>query len=306
MKKYNLLFALFCSIFAFAQSYDIKLNLKKGQNYEMMQVVDMNMLQNFQGQEIPVKVKGNVGVLCKVVDAKPNSYVLDTQFTYISTAVDAMGNKINFDTKSNSDHEVAQSLKKMINRNFKIEISAKGKILNITGNKEIQNQIKKELGTPDASMEKFLEMYNDNAIKQTFEAVYTFPEKAVKKGDQWKGGYITNSGYNVQNDVTYTLEDVDNTHYTVNYTADVKTLPAQVMEQNGMKMMPDLKGKTVGSFKLKRESGWISFLETEGKMTGDITMIDMGNAKIQMEMTTNMNYFPISEPTSPPALLPAK
>lgn len=300
------MFALTVCSIAFSQKYDLKLNLNKGENYEFMQVVDMDMKQNFQGQEIPVKISAQLGLMAKVIAKTGAGYNLECSYKYISTGVDAMGNKINLNTQDNSDNPVAASLKKLVNRKFNVEITEKGKVTKISGNKEIIEQLSKEIADMGPSKDKFLQLYADDAITQTFEIIYNFPPNPVQKGENWKSTFVTNNGYKVNNQVTYTLESIDDRNYNIKYVSDVSTFPAQVMEENGMKMMPDLKGTVDGLIILNKNNGWISSMTSTGKMNGEITMVDMGGIKVQMDMTTKMNYYPQSEPKSPPPPMDTK
>src|SRR5574343_580496 len=91
MKKFSIISLLLVVVASFAQTYTIKLNLKKGETYSSLIDVKMDMLQKVMGQEIPIKMNLSVAYSYKVLGIDKDLYILEGKYNYIGNNVEEMG-----------------------------------------------------------------------------------------------------------------------------------------------------------------------------------------------------------------------
>jgi hypothetical protein len=300
MKKTILAGFISISTMAFSQTYDLKLNLEKGKTYELLQNVQTNMLQNAMGQQIPVNITAGVGMKVKVLNKINNEFELETQFSYVSSKAEAMGNKMDANSKKCNEDENSKLLCTLVGKKFTVFLSDKGKVNKIIGNKDILEQVKKEAGTTNelAKDGKIFQMYEEENIKSTFQSLFNFPDKTIKVGDTWTTDSVTNNGFQMENHSVYTLKSADEKGYAISVATDLKTSPNQTMVNKGMKMSPNFKGNSTTNILLNKSTGWLSSSSSTSAITGEISILDMGDMKMDMSMNTKTNILPVSEPVN--------
>ena len=129
-------------------------------------------------------------------------------------------------------------------RKFSMKVNAEGKVLEVTGFKEMATSIADSMGLGEKEREqmlaKFNEQFNDKTVSDQFERVlYIFPNKEVKVGDSWQktttpGGAI--GGKYVSN---YTVKEIE---------GDMVTLEEKSKIDGGspeMSMQGDITGELV-------------------------------------------------------------
>ena len=79
MKKLSTFAVLFLAIVTFAQTYNISLNLKKGETYYTLTDIKMDMLQKVMGQEMPMKINMLLGLSFNVLEAQKNTRRLEVR-----------------------------------------------------------------------------------------------------------------------------------------------------------------------------------------------------------------------------------
>ena len=101
MKKLSTFAVLFLAIVTFAQTYNISLNLKKGETYYTLTDIKMDMLQKVMGQEMPMKMNMLLGLSFNVLEAQKDVFNLEAKYSYLGTNIAMMGQ--NFVMASDAD-----------------------------------------------------------------------------------------------------------------------------------------------------------------------------------------------------------
>ncbi len=268
-----------------AQSYDLKLNLEKGKTYTAVQESKNVMVQKMQGQEIPVNMDMNIDYSVKVLDKTANTYKLETVYNYFGTTVEVMGQKKEMNSKMTDGDDVAKFFNSLVGKKVIVYITDKGKVTKIEGNKEIVDQLKKNApDNPLLKNDNVFKIYTDDGIKNTFQNMYSFPEKSVKIGDTWTAESTNNNGFDIVSKTTYTLTAADSQNYTVTSVSEMNTVPNQVFENQGMQIAPNLTGKGNSETKFNKTTGWVTTGTTTTEMSGDLTLKNMGDMKMDMNM----------------------
>ncbi|MBS1548598.1 MAG: hypothetical protein JSS94_01850 [Bacteroidetes bacterium] len=300
MKKSLIIGGLLATTCIMAQTYDLKLNLEKGKNYEVFQNVKTKMIQNMMGQQVPVNIDAEVGISTKVLESTAQGIRLETQFTYVSSKSESMGNRVSISSEKCNQDENAKILCSLVNKKFIVLMSNKGKVLSIEGNKEILNQIIKEnpAENPMVKDGKIFEIYKDDNIKAMFENLFNFPQQPIKIGDSWTSKYKTNSGFEVENSSKYTLNAVDAQQYTIHVQTDLKTVDNQIITNNGIEMTPNFTGNGTSEVILNKNTGWLVKSKSTSELKGDITVPSMSNMKIEMKTNTEAELLPVAFPNT--------
>lgn len=307
MKKIFPVLCLLWFSFALGQSYDLRLNLKTGETYETMQVLQINMNQLTEGQKTNMFVSASVGMTAKVIAKEKDIYRLEVQYTYLDTFVKTGGNSISYNSNMSADNEFVRGLREMINYKFRISLTDLGKVVAVEGNKDIISHIKSNFGHNQLIAEgKLVEIYNTETIRQTFEAVHPFPARPVKPGDVWEQEFLSEDQYKMVNQARYKLEKADEQFYVISFVINRSTDPNLVMAMEDMSFRSDLKGHNKGTLKLDRQTGWIINYDSAGTTRGIVSIVSPVEMKSEMEIESKINYYPQSEPKSPPPPMRAK
>ena len=246
---------------ATAQQYDLKLNLKKGQHYTQAMVMDLQMTESISGQDINVTTKMQFEFKQEVKSKTSNGdFVLENEYSRVVMNLDAMGQKMSYDSQVKDTSEsgimksLATSFSKIMGKKFQVTLSAKGKVIAVTGLKEILAALKS--GTEDPAAQKMIEgTLDEKKITSNFESSYhIFPDKPVKVGDSWSQQSSMESMFPMDIKTGYTLQAVKDGIAKISANGDF-TMKKDDYEANGMKMKVDFTGTYSGTYDMDIKTG---------------------------------------------------
>lgn len=252
----------------------LKFNLEngKGYDYEMTTSID----QEVMGQKIGMDM--SVYYSMTVDDDNGNEKIMTSTFDRVKVNMDMGPVKIDVDTdnpiETNSDttNEINRAMG-MINKlfgsmkgkKFKMKVNAEGKIMEVTGFKEMAddmvNSMSEEMGEEEKQKMKqeFSKQFSDEGIKSQFERLfYIFPNKEVKLGDNWvKNTTITQNDMPMAYNSTYEVTEIEGDMVTLEENSIIKSGKEEV----------DLKGKSNGTIIVDSRSGLIVSSNQDMTMT---------------------------------------
>ncbi len=246
----------------------LKFNFEKGKGYDYEMI--MNMDQEVMGQTVKMDMSAYYSM--NVLEDNGNEKTISITYDRFKIGMNMAGMNMDVDTdkplpESGADDNKKDPMK-MVNRlfgaikgqQFTMKVNAEGKVMEITGVKEMANSIFDSMGLnegDDAEMkqkmtEAFGKQFNDADIKSQFERVlYIFPNKEVKVGDSWKKttrGVAQMPGtYNS----TYTVKEIEGDMVTL----DEKSTITSAMEEKDVKMEMD--GTVEGTMVVDSRSGLV-------------------------------------------------
>ena len=297
MKKLSTFGLLFLAMMVFAQTYNISLNLKKGETYYTLTDIKMDMMQKAMGQEIPMKMNMLLGLSFKVLDAEKDVFDLETKYSYLGTSVSTNGQ--DFIMASDADLSVPANklMAAMVNIPFTMKVKSNGDVVEVLGYEKVLEAIKNAM--PDSPTAKEFEAsYSKEQISQNFKSTFfAIPPKPVKIGETWNAVFINkNNDIDVSNNMTCKLEAVENDVYKISYTGDLLAKEGTSIEKEGMKMdVKKMDGKMNGTLFLDKTSSWVKTSDNLGNLNMDIEINVNGNM-MPMESKINMVYKTTNEP----------
>jgi len=264
-----------------AQTYDLKLNLKKGQHYKQSMIMDMDMNQSIAGQEMKVgtKMQFEFTQTVKSITSK-GDFEIESEYSRVAMDMDAMGQQMSYDSnvKDTTDNEFSKtfskSFGKILGKKFTIVLTPKGKVVEIKGFKELIEALEK--GKMDASTKKLIEgTFDEHKMTSSFESSYhMLPDNPVKIGDSWAQKKSVESMFPIDISTTYTLKEVNNGIAKIMVKGDF-TIKKDDYEANGMTMKINFTGGYDGFYDLDINTGISNSAQINMPMKGTMEVMGM-------------------------------
>lgn len=297
MKKLSTLAMFFLAIVTFAQTYNISLNLKKGETYHTLNDIKMNMLQKVMGQEIPMKMNMMLGLSFNVLDSQKDVYNLEAKYSYLGTNVSMMGQDYMMASDADLSIPPNKLMAAMVNVPFTMKVKSNGDVLEVVGYEKVLEAMKNAL--PDSpSAKEFEKSYSKEQISQNFKSTFfAIPPKPVKIGETWNAVFVSkNNDIDISNNMTCKLEAVEGDVYKISYVGDLIAKEGTSMEREGMKMnVKKMDGKMSGTLQLDKKSSWVKNSDNSGSLNMEIDA-DINGTKMPMESKIDMAYKTTNEP----------
>ena len=246
----------------------LKFNFEKGKGYDYEMIMNMN--QEMMGQTMKMDMSAYYSM--DVKEDNGNEKTISITYDRFKIGMNMMGMNLDVDTDhplpESGDDDPKKNPMKMVNRlfgairgqQFAMKVNAEGKVMEITGVKEMANSIIDSMGlneTNDPEMkekmkEAFGKQFNDEDIKSQFERVlYIFPNKEVKVGDSWKKTTRGMAQMPGTFNSTYTVKEIEGDMVTL----DEKSTITSAMKEEDVKMEMD--GTVDGTIVVDSRSGLI-------------------------------------------------
>lgn len=265
----------------------LKFNFEKGKGYDYEMI--MNMDQEVMGTKQQIDMSTYYSMDVTEDDGSMKS--IKTRFDRFKMNMDVMGMKLEVDTEkpiaTGSDTDVEKNPLAMLNRlfgaikgqQFLMKVDPEGKVVEITGFKEMGQSIADSLGLDkekkEEMMKSFSQQFNETSMKEQFERVlYIFPNKEVKVGDSWEKKTVTSGPMAGNYNSTYTVKDIE---------GDMVTLEEVTKIESDNEQMK-LKGEQTGTLVVDSKTGLVVTADMDLTLasTSAGTKIDMkGKTKIK-------------------------
>lgn len=292
MKKISILGLLLMAFAVYAQTYSIKLNLKKGETYSALTDMKMDMLQKVMGQEMPMKIKLTVAYSYQVINAEKGLFTLEGKYNYIGNDMEMMGQNMKMASNAKDENPVNKMFAGMVNIPFTLKVKDNGDVVSVEGYEKVIEGMKNALpeNMREQISKEFGKSFSKDQVAQSFKSsFFAIPPKPVKLGDTWEAVYTTqNNGVEMVNKMNCKLEAADKQSYKISYTGNFSAKEGSSMEQNGMKLdVKKMDGAMDGSLLLDKNTAWIKNNDSKGKMNMQMEM-KMGDQTMAMESTVDM------------------
>lgn len=309
MKKLSVFTFLLFAIFSFSQTYNIKLNLKKGETFSVLSDIKMDMLQKVMGQEMPMKMDIVIAYSYKVLNADKDLYTLEGKYNYLGNDMEMMGRNMKMASNINDENPANKMFAGMVNIPFTIKVKPNGDVVSVEGYEKVIEGMKNALPEnirEEGSME-FEKSFSKDQVAQTFKSTFfSIPPKPVKIGETWEAVYGSQSnGLDLTNHMVCKLEAVEKDIYKISYTGNLAAKDGASIEKNGMKMdVKKMTGTMTGNLILDKKTSWVKNSANNANMNLQLEM-KMGDSPMTMESDIKMDFTTTDQDfPNPPA--PAK
>lgn len=262
--------------FAPAPKTELIFSLKKGMTYQQQVTVDVQTVQMIMGQENASTSEMRLTTYFELAETKDNSALYDMWYGEMTAIVKANGMEQKMSSADPND-ELSQLLAKMVNEKFQAEIDHKGDITSVTGLEEMIGSMADE--SENGLANEIGGSYGEAGLLRNMDMVLSvFPEGPVKKGDTWKSRQLSNTGFPLFIDNTFTLKQVKGDVAEIEVNADIvlDTENANFSLQ-GMEATFFLEGVRTGTLMMEVSTGWVQSATFDDDIAGSITISEMAD-----------------------------
>ncbi len=295
MKKLSTLGLLLLAFTVFAQkTYDIKLNLKKGETYSVLSDIKMDMVQKVMGQEMPMKMDIVMAYSYKVLSVDKDLYTLEGKYNYIRNDMEMMGRNMKMASNINDENPANKMFAGMVNVPFTMKVKPNGDVVSVEGYEKVIERMKNALpeNMREEGTKEFEKSFSKDQVAQTFKSTFfSIPPKPVKIGDTWEAVYGSQSnGLELTNKMTCKLDAVENGVYKISYIGNLAAKEGTSIEKNGMKMdVKKMTGTMTGNLALDKKTSWVKNSANKADMNLQLEM-KMGDSPMPMESDIKMDF----------------
>ncbi len=298
MKKIiTLLFLLVFTTFAYAQAYELSLNLKKGEKYDQLVSSQMQISQKISGQEIDINLAVDGLMSYRVLSEDKSAYTMEVIYKSMGMKMIMPQMTMDFNsTDEGKEDQFSKMLRAITNQPFEVKMAKNGKVLEVNNLEEIFNSSLSQFENMSAAQmdqmkSQLSQSYGTDAFKGNIEMVTAiFPDKKVEIGESWKSNTQLKSGFKAGINTTYTLQEKNEGYYLITGDAEIATEDTEELTQmNGMSMKFDLDGKMISNIKVDSETGWIIESVIRQNIGGDAFISDPTGSRNDMVSKMKMN-----------------
>lgn len=270
------LIALFLGYTLCAQKVDLTLQLEEGHTYHQRKQNNVTLSMEIFGFPVEMTMIYASELSYHVLHQDKNGYDMEMTLEDFSFVMETpQGEVIYGDIEE--DNELKDFLSGIKGQKFKVKMTRKGALENISGLEDFRQAIMKMFpDTLESSYsgisEKLVTEQIENILKNSrYESGIVYPKKPVKKGDSWPVRLkMTSSGMPVEMKYKSKFEGEFDDHYLVTSEGGFEIPPSVHLDLKDMKLEVDMKGKSDSEFKLNKDTGWPAWgrhvTHAEGKL----------------------------------------
>lgn len=276
MKKLLLIASFFSVVTLSAQTVTKKVSLVKGQQLEQQSQLNMNITQEMGGQVMEMKMESNATSLVEVKEDAEIGYTIANTLKKVLMNVNGMGQEMKFDSdkKEDMDGQMGEPYRDRIGKPKEYAVGRDGIVKEV----KFTETKKDDAGNMFGSM--MSGSMADEKPGSTFNALANIPASGAKVGESWSDSTKEDGTSSV---TMYTLKEVNGNDGVVSLDSDVTV--SKELEQQGMTMQMEMKGKTTGEYVFDVATGIIKSRKATTKASGTV---DVAGQTIPMSLETTL------------------
>lgn len=259
----RILIVLFSSFILFTsckEKYKYELNLNKNKTYRQKNIIDLTIGQEVNGKERTISTRNAFEILYKVISKKDSIMTLKTSIHSIYLKIDTPSEPIIFSTTSNDTSKVYNTIfKNMTNRDFILEVSKKGEVINAKNISNIFSNMFDKLPYLNPKEKEILksqinQYYNENTFKnmQLFGNNF-YPKESVLLKEKWVNkNKIKRENTILESNCEMTLKKHKKKYAIITFKGELTT----IHDKNEITPI-SLNGTTEGAYKIDPLTGWL-------------------------------------------------
>lgn len=290
MKQIRLILLVLVA-FGFTSPAPVKLayTFKAGDSYLISQTISQQMKQSIMGMDQNMENNSQSDMLFKIVEVSKETTKIEVSYIRLKTSTKSQQVNTEMDSEGSADTKENKLFKGMVNKPFYIWMNRLGKIEKMNGTDTLMSAFK-EAGIEEASagtMKATLANYmGEEGLKAMIQnALISYPENPVKKGDTWKNVQSMSVPFTFQTDDTWSLADQDEKSISLTAEGTFKTDKEKTMDlPGGLKAKVDLAGTQMMKRSLNPKTNWPTTAESITEIKGKMLLLAGGPIPEDMEM----------------------
>lgn len=251
------------SVSGFDNAVDLRINVKKGDKYNVHIVQEQESLITVNNQENKTNdvAEMNFTMDVKEDDNDKNS-TIEYKYDSIQISREAYGNKIEYNSKNKTENNFLNSMYEgFIGKGFTVKLDSRGQVLDIKGIDELLTSVADNSANGD-EQRKFIKedlkkMFGEESIKSMIKkSTSYYPDKNIQNGDKWKNKYNIKTTFPIDVENTFKLLGEEDGVLMVgvesSLVSDTQNNPIDIM---GVKTNISLNGNGKGSIEIDKASG---------------------------------------------------
>jgi hypothetical protein len=293
---------LLTSFSSVPKSVKLQYFFKTGDQYEWTQVTNQTIKQSIMGMDQVVENTVKTSMLLKVTTLTSNGAKLEARYSSMSKSMKLPAGMGVQELDSNGDQEKTENkiMKALTNKPFTITINKQGKIESIEGEENLWSDFSslgltnEQLNAIKSQLEQYL---SENSLKATLQMVLTsYPENAIKPGEQWKNKIETVSSFPLETENTWSIATISGE--TANLTASGITNTTDktkvISLPNNIKSTFDLAGEQKVTSVVNVKTAWPTQVSINSEIKGNMNFLAGGmiptDVEIPVSITTTSNF----------------
>lgn len=266
------------------EKYSYELNLTNGKTYRQKTIVDMDIEQEINGQEVDIRTRNAFEILYKVISKKDSIITLKTSIHSIYLKIDTPSEPIIFSTTSSDTSKVYNTIfKNMTNRDFILEVSKNGEVINAKNISNIFSNMFDKLPNLNPKEKEILksqinQYYNENTFKnmQLFGNNF-YPKESVSLKEKWiNKSKVKRENTILESNCEMTLKKHKKKYAIITFKGKLTS----IHDENEITPI-SLNGTTEGAYKIDPLTGWLKEATIYQNLKGFTeTPIEIGSSSV--------------------------
>ena len=260
------------------------LKLHKGAKYYFTSSAEIITKLEVENKKVKTVNNATTGLIYEVLQSGPDSVVLKIIYDKIHIELTNNDEKQVMDASNTGENQTPldKVLADIKGSSIKVTLNKMGKVINVTGNKEIIDKVLAGLFVYDDEKTKKVikaqigKLVGNDFIESTVSLGFNFyPDSAIKSGQSWSKKTSLTGEIKMDANVKYTLSSIDDGIAKIDIESILASSgvnkPISIM---GQQVEADISQKTIGSLEVDIATSML----TEGKMkstiNGTITVLN--------------------------------
>jgi hypothetical protein len=259
----------------------LQLKLAKGKTYYQKTTVDQHITQTVMNQQQVIDITIGMGMKLDVldVDATGNTRIRYTFLWCMAKQTGPMGTASYDSAQQATPPAGMESLAALLNQNYVVKLSPKGKVLDVNGVEQMKAAVQKKLppGAEAGPMGNVAAAFLDKqGVKEMTEGVMAvYPDKPVEQGQSWSEKRVLTMGFGRIEESKWTLQRREAGVATIGQTSTIRSNPdAPPVDAQGMKLRFDVSGSQEATIRIVEATGLIQIDQGHQQLKGEIKLGD--------------------------------
>ena len=275
-----LAFGLSATVLGAGDKIDLRLNLKKGNTYNLRDVREDSVSQVIDGYRQNEINRIRLEYKFDVEDVDSDG-IATVKTTYSSCAFkkDSPSEMLEYDSAKPTEvyNPTLKFLAALIGKDFVMKITPLGRVREVTGIESEVAGILEGIVQFQHSNNAFLRdvlkiMFKDQTMRETMNHLFAnYPDHPVAIGDSWSGRSIVSQSSPMIFETTWTLKERRQGRAVVSVNSRILTNPeALPLEFAQFKLTQEVTGQTTGTLELNETTGWIISASMDQQWSGEV------------------------------------
>ena len=295
MKKVILgVLAIVVCAFTFpAKEVKLQYTFTKGDTYDFSQTASITQQISTAGFEQNIETKIAALIKMKVIEVTSTGGKFEVEYDGFSLSSRTGQGTITMDSKGDTSNVQNKLIRALIGKKFNFTMTRNGSVESVENIDNLWSGLNSKQGVDQAQLMQVRQSLEQTIGKQSFKssiesAFANYPEHKVQAGTTWKHSSQGGNSIPMNINNVWTVESIAEPHAILINDAQITTTDTTkaVTLQQGIKAIPNLKGRTVLKSTVSLKSGWPQSGKSYSEIKGKMLLLAGGPIPQDMDMTT--------------------